>query len=268
MTPRLSRRTFVISATAAMSALAARAAGLIPESALAAQVAPPPGVVTSKDIKMRELTPDEVGHALSAWRSTPEGRALWAESRRRGLDIDLAAARGSWAHVRPHAPDEGFVVLVPLMAGGDMAGRFIFGRDVRGEAKSMLTTWASGRSDVVSVYEAPGGEAIVRRSTVTFVNDAALVEFPDGSRKTVRARPSSAKGPGLRAPLADCGLNGVWCSIACDLTVGLSCSATAAVVCVGVSPLCPPCGLVCAVITVVVCSVTTSFSCYYVCQPC
>lgn len=268
MNNRLSRRNFVISVGAVVSGAAAKAAGLLPETALAAQVAPPAGVLTSKDIKIRDFSGEDLGRAFSTWRAAGEGRALWSESRRRGLDLDLSAARGTWAHARPHAPEEGFVVMIPLAGRGDVAGRLIFGMDVRGKAKSVLTTWSVDRPDVVSVYGAPAGERPQKRSTVTFVNDAAFVDYPDGSRKVVRARPSSGKGPGLAAPLADCGLNGIWCNIACDLAVGLACTIESAVVCVGVSALCPPCGAVCTAISFVVCTVTTTVSCYYVCQPC
>ena len=65
-----------------------------------------------------------------------------------------------------------------------------------------------------------------------------------------------------------CSLNGLACALPCGTVVEWSCVYEFGVVCGGITALCPPCGGFCELVTIVVCTVTSIVSCYYVCHPC
>lgn len=107
MTTGLSRRGFVVGDGALLSASAVRVGVQLPETALAAQVSPPPGVLTAKDIVVRNFARSDIDQAVVTSRRRQHGRALWGSLAALGLRPDLPAAYGAYAHVRPHASDEG-----------------------------------------------------------------------------------------------------------------------------------------------------------------
>ena len=97
-----------------------------------------------------------------------------------------------------------------------------------------------------------------------------MVEFADGRRKGADLSPLIHEGKaGLASVVAGpCSLNGLACQLACGTIVEWSCIYEFSVACGGVSVICPPCGIFCELITIVVCSVSTMISCHYICEPC
>jgi hypothetical protein len=269
----ISRRKVLSIVAAGAGGLVAKASGLMPEIALAAEAPTPAGptsssagVTTEGNMIIEQFDRAAIGRALGEAQADKEGRLLWAALERDGMLARPSLAYGSRAHLRSDPQLRGHFVAIPFSDGLGRSAKLYHGLEAQGGLKSFVMRWDDVDQTNVSIFDVQSG-TVRRRSTVLLGADASTIVFADGSRRVIRT-PGRGRPPGLAAPLADCSLEGVMCSIVCDLVVGLSCAYEATVVCVGLGMLCPPCGVVCEVVAIVMCSVVTSYSCYYVCRPC
>jgi hypothetical protein len=263
----LSRRKVLSIVAAGAGGLVAKASGLMPEIALAGE--PPSsgaGATTEGNMVIEQLDRAAIGRALGDARADGAGRLLWAALESDGMVAQPGLAYGSRAHLKTDPRLRGHFVAMPFSDGHGRSAKLYHALEAQGGLKSFVLRWNDVDQRTVEVFDVQSGAAR-RRSTVFLGTAEATIVFADGTRKVIR---TSGRGrpPGLAAPNADCGVEGVMCSIVCALTVELSCLYESTVVCGGLTIICPLCGAVCEVVTVVMCSVVTAYSCYYVCKPC
>jgi hypothetical protein len=207
-----------------------------------------------------------IGRALGDARSDKAGRLLWAALEIDGMTAQPSLAYGSRAHLKTDPHVRGHFVAVPFADGRGRSAKLYHGLEAQGGLKSFVVRWNDVDQRTAEVFDVQSAAAR-RRSTVFLGTAESTIVFADGSRRVVRPA-GRGRPPGLAAPNADCGVEGVMCAISCALVVELSCLYESSVVCGGLALICPPCGAVCEVVTVIMCSVVTSYSCYYVCRPC
>jgi len=263
----ISRRKVLSIVAAGAGGLIAKASGLMPEIALAGE---PPGstagTLTEGNMVIEQFDQAAVGRAIGAARADEQGRVLWAALEKDGMRPQPSLAYGSRAHIKTNPQLAGHFVAVPFSDGRGRYAKLYYGLEALGGLKSFVMRWNDADQKSVEVFDVQSGAAR-RRSRVLLGTDESTIDFADGSRRVIRT-PGRGRPPGLAAPAADCGVEGVMCTVVCTLTVELSCLYESSVVCVGLAAICPPCGAVCEVVTIVMCSVVTAYSCYYVCRPC
>lgn len=248
------------------------AVGLVPELGLRPKSPPVDDAGferPTKNLRTRRLDSAALAGAIRRARDFDEAAALWGGLLGQGLNPDLDLAYGSEAHLASDPGLGGHFIAIPFADAENGRAKLYYGVEAGGRVKSFASLWRTDDPQHVEV-RAVESDRPVRRSTIAFRDEDAIVSFADGRRKVVRTHPGhTGHGRGLASAVASpCGLNGVVCTVACELVVGLSCFAESTVVCLGVSLLCPPCGAICEVVTIVMCTVVTSYSCYYVCEPC
>lgn len=263
----ISRRKVLAIIAAGVGSVAAKASGLMPEIAMARNADAPAaqGVTPEGNLAIEELDRDGIAQLIAEGQLNADTRALWQLLEKDGLRPQPQLGYGARAHLRTDPKLRGHFVAVPFSNGAGLSATVYGGVDAYGERKLFATRWHDVDRSTVDVFDVKAGRAS-RRSRVTIGANEAVIELVDGTRRTVRM--PARRGPGLAAPSADCSVDGVWCALACETAVGLACWAESLVVCAGIAPLCPPCGVVCAVVTVIMCGVVTTVSCYYVCHPC
>ena len=264
----ISRRKVLSIVAAGAGGLVAKASGIMPEIALAGDMPTPatPGGETEGNLVIEPFDRGAISRALGNARADREGRLLWAGLEKDGMRAQPSLAYGSRAHLRTDPRQQGQFIAVPFSDGRGHSAKLYHGLEAQGGLKSFVMRWDDADQNSVEVLDVRAG-ATRRRSRVLLGANESTIIFADGSRQIIRA-PGRGRPPGLAAPMADCNVQGVMCSIVCDLVVGLSCAYEATVVCVGLAAICPPCGVVCEVVSVIMCSVVASYSCYYVCRPC
>ena len=263
----ISRRKVLAIIATGVGGVAAKAGGLMPEIAMARNADAPAsqGVTPGGNLAIAEFDRPEVARLIGEAQRNADSRALWQLLQKDGLHPQPQLAYGARAYLRNDPKLRGHFLALPFSSGAGQSAALYQGVDAYGAPKLFATRWNDADTSTVDVFDVNGGRAS-RRSRVRIGTNESVIELVDGTRRTVPM--PARRGPGLAAPSADCGVNGVWCALACELTVGLACWAESLVVCAGVAPFCPPCGVICAVVTVIMCAVVTTVSCYYVCQPC
>ena len=263
----ISRRKVLSIVAAGAGGLVAKASGLMPEIALAGETPTSAAATTTEgNMVIEQFDRAAIGRALGDARADKEGRLLWAALERDGMLAQPSLAYGSRAHLKTDPQLRGHFVAVPFSDGLGRSAKLYHGLEALGGLKSFAMRWNDVDQRNVEVLEARSGAARLR-SRVLLGTDEATIVFADGSRHVIR---TSGRGrpPGLAAPLADCGVEGVMCAVVCGVTVGFSCWYESTVVCLGLGALCPLCGAICEVVTVIMCGAVTAYSCYYVCMPC
>lgn len=270
----ISRRKVLSIVAAGAGSLVAKASGLMPEIALAGETPSSAGLTpgsagattTEGNMVIEQFDRAAIGRALGEVRAVKEGRLLWAALERDGMRAQPSLAYGSRAHLRTDPQVRGHFIAVPFSDGLGRSAKLYHGLEALGGLKSFVMRWNDVDQRNVEFLEARSGAARLR-SRVLLGTDEATIVFADGSRHVMR---SSGRGrpPGLAAPSADCGVDGVMCAVVCGVTVGWACWYESSVVCVGFAALCPPCGLICEAVSVIMCGAVTAYSCYYVCSPC
>jgi hypothetical protein len=194
---------------------------------------------------------------------------LWDDLAARGFRPELQLAYGTRARLGDDDGYSGHFVAVPFASGDGRRAKLHYGVDMLGNHVAFASEWNAASPETIKVSEARGSLA-AQRSTVRVAGETAVVEFADGRRKSADLSPLIHQGKAGLASVAagPCNLNGLACALVCGAIVEWSCAFEFSVACVGVTALCPPCGGFCALVTLVVCSLSTIVSCYYVCQPC
>jgi len=263
----ISRRKVLSIVAAGAGGLIAKASGLMPEIALAGE---PPGstagTLTEGNMVIEQFDQSAVGRAIAAARADRQSRLLWAALEKDGMRPQPSLAYGSRAHIKTDPQLAGHFVAVPFIDGRGRSAKLYYGLEAQGGLKSFVTRWNDVDQKSVEVFDVQSGAAR-RRSKVLLGTDEATIEFADGTSHVIRTR-GQGRPPGLAAPSADCTAQGVVCAVICGTVVGFGCWYESTVVCVGLGLLCPPCGVVCEVVSVIMCGIVTSTSCYYVCRPC
>ncbi len=263
----ISRRKVLAIIVAGVGGLATRAGGLVPEIAMvrSAEGTAARDVTPGGNLAIEQLDRAEIYRHIGEAQQQSDSRALWQLLVKDGLRPQPQLAYGARASLRSDPNLRGHFVAVPFSSGSGQSATLYQGIDAYGAPKLFATRWNDADTSTVDVFDVKAGRAS-RRSRVKIGANESVIELIDGTRRTV---PMPAhRGPGLAAPSADCSVDGVFCALACEISVGLVCWAESLVVCAGLTPLCPPCGVICAVVTVIMCGVVTTFSCYYVCRPC
>jgi hypothetical protein len=247
--------------------LVAKASGIMPEIAIAGEPSGLTGATTTEGgLVIEAFDQAALSHAIGDARSNREARVLWETLEADGMRAQPGLAYGSRAQIKTNPQLRGHFVALPFTDGRGRSAKLYHALEAQGRLKSFVARWDDADQRTVDVLDVRAGAAR-RRSRVLVGSDESTIDFADGSRKVVRTG-GRGRPPGLAAPVADCGVGGVMCAISCGLVVELSCVYESTVVCGGLALICPPCGAFCAVVTVVMCSVVTSYSCYYVCGPC
>lgn len=263
----ISRRKVLSIVAASAGGLVAKASGLMPEIALAGE-APSSGAATTTEGNMvlEQFDSAAIGRAIGDARADKEGRLLWAALERDGMRAQPNFAYGSRAHLASDPQVRGHFVAVPFSDGFGRSAKLYHGLEAQGGLKSFVMRWNDVDQKTVDFFDVQTGAAR-QRSTVFRGTAESTIVLADGSRHVIRT-PGRGRTPGLAAPSAACPVEGVICAIVCGVTVGFACWYETAVVCVGLGILCPPCGVICEVVSFVMCGVVTATSCYYVCRPC
>lgn len=263
----ISRRKVLSIVAAGAGGLIAKASGLMPEIALAGE---PPGstagTLTEGNMVIEQFDQAAVGRAIAAARGDRQSRVLWTALERDGMRPQPSLAYGSRAHIKTDPQLAGHFVAVPFIDGRGRSAKLYYGVEAQGGPKSFVMRWNDADQKTVDFFDVEVGAAR-RRSTVSLGTDESTIVLADGSRHVIRT-PGRGRAPGLAAPSADCPVEGVVCAIVCGVTVGYACWYETTVVCVGLAMICPPCGVVCEVVSFVMCGVVVATSCYYVCRPC
>lgn len=251
----------------------AMAVGLIPELGLTA-----PGRAygdddgyenLTKNLRARGLKGSELSTEVDLARADAKGGVLWNALTVDGLRPEFQLAYGTRARLGNEGGYSGHFVAVPFASGDGRRAKLYYGVDMLGKHVAFASEWNATSPEIINVSEARGS-LVSRRSTVRMAGETAVVDFADGRRKRADLSPLIHQGKaGLASVAADpCSLNGLACVLACGTVVEWSCLYEFSVVCGGITALCPPCGGFCELVTIVVCTVTSIVSCYYVCQPC
>jgi hypothetical protein len=265
--PDISRRKVLSIVTAGAGGLVAKASGLMPEIALAGETPSSIAATTTEgNLVIEQFDQAAIARALGDARSDRDGRLLWAALESDRMVAQSSLAYGARAHLKTDPQVRGHFVAVPFADGLGRSAKLYHGLEAQGGLKSFVLRWKEVDQRAVEVFDVQAGAAR-RRSTVFLGTAESTIVFADGSRRVIPT-PGRGRPPGLAAPAADCGVEGVICAISCALVVELSCLYESSVVCGGLTLICPPCGAVCEVVTIVMCSVVTSYSCYYVCRSC
>lgn len=223
----------------------------------------------TKNLRVRSLKGSELSTEVDRARADARGGVLWNDLTTRGLRPEIQLAYGTRVRLGDDSGYSGHFVAVPFASGDDRRAKLYYGVDMLGKHVAFASEWHATSPEIINVSEARGSLAS-RRSTVRVAGETAVVEFTDGRRKSADLSPLIHQGKAGLASVAagPCSLNGLACALACGTVVEWSCLYEFSVVCGGITALCPPCGAFCEVVTIVVCTVTTIVSCYYVCQPC
>lgn len=223
----------------------------------------------TKNLRVRGLKDSELSTEVDRARADGKGGVLWNDLAARGLRPELQLAYGTRARLGDDGGYSGHFVAVPFASGDGRRAKLHYGVDMLGKHVAFASEWNATSPEIINVSEARGSLAY-RRSTVRVAGETAVVEFADGRRKSADLSPLIHQGKAGLASVAagPCSLNGLACVLACGTVVEWSCLYEFSVVCGGITALCPPCGGFCELVTIVVCTVTSIVSCYYVCQPC
>ena len=263
----ISRRKVLAIVAASAGGLVAKATGLMTEIALAGETPDSAAAtLTEGNMVIEPFDQSAVGRAIGAARSDGQSRLLWAALERDGMRPHASLTYGARAHIKSDPRLAGHFVAVPFSDGRGRSAKLYYGLEAQGGLKSFVTQWNDVDQKSGEVFDVQSG-AVRRRSRVLVGSDESTIDFADGSRHVIRTSPRG-RPPGLAAPSADCNAEGVVCAVICGTVVGFGCWYESTVVCVGLGLLCPPCGVVCEVVSVIMCGIVTSYSCYYVCRPC
>jgi hypothetical protein len=222
----------------------------------------------TRNLLTRPLRVTEIASESARARSDDEAGVLWRDLTSRGLEPDLGVAYGTRARLREDRTLAGQFLAVPFADGRDRRAKLYYGSDMLGKRVAFASEWKANAPEVIDLRDVKGGHA-TRRSTVKIAGEHVDVEFGDGRRKSADLTFLHQGRRGSASVAADgCSLNGLACTLACGTVIEWSCLYEFSVACVGVTAICPPCGGVCEIVAIVVCTVTSLVSCYYVCQPC
>lgn len=262
---KLGRREILRGFAIATTAVVAQASGFIPEAGLlrANGATMSLNAANGRRLRGRVMSAGELGRAVQASRSQPDGRALWSYASRLGLAArseQATAIDASWEDGE-HA---GSVTMVPLAhdTNADRA-MLVYRANRQSELMGMAVTRGDGW---VIVYSAQNG--IVQEETrFRQQRDRTIVLLtPDGNERVLPAPPASSAAAGgrvgLAAPLAGDPYVQI-CSTICNWYLGIVCDTFFALT-----------GLfVCAWVTVgslgtgaIACALVFVFTAYLVCS--
>ncbi len=263
----ISRRKVLAIVAAGAGGLVAKASGIMPEIALAGEPTSSALTTTTEgNMVIEQFDQAAIGRAIGAARADAQGRLLWAALDRDGMRPQPSFAYGARAHIKTDPQLAGHFVAVPFSDGRGRSAKLYYGLEAQGGLKTFVTRWNDVDQKTVEVLDVQAGAAR-RRSRVLIGADEATIDFADGTRHVIHTS-AGGRPPGLAAPSAECTAQGVVCAVVCGTVVGFGCWYESSVVCFGLGLLCPPCGVVCEVVSVIMCGVVVSTSCYYVCRPC
>jgi hypothetical protein len=263
----ISRRKVLSIVAAGAGGLVAKASGLMPEIALAGETTSSGMTSTTEgNIVIEHFDQPAIGRAIGAARADAQGRLLWAALETDGMRPQMNFAYGARAHIKTDPQLAGHYVAVPFSDRRGRSAKLYYGLEAQGGLKSFITRWNDDDQKAVEVFDVQAGVAR-RRSRVLIGIDEATIDFAGGARHVIHTT-GAGRPPGFAAPSAECNAQGVVCAVVCGTVVGFGCWYESTVVCVGLGILCPPCGAVCEVISVIMCGIVASTSCYYVCRPC
>jgi hypothetical protein len=223
----------------------------------------------TKNLRVRRLEGGELSTEVDGARADDQGRVLWEALTSRGLRPESQLAYGTRARLGDEGGYSGYFVAIPFASGDGRRAKLHYGIDMLGKHVAFASEWQATSPEIIDVSEVRGSRPF-RRSTVRVAGETAVVEFADGRLKSADLSPLIHQGKAGLASVAagPCSVNGLACVLACGTVVEWSCVYEFSVVCGGITALCPPCGGFCELVTIVVCTVTSIVSCYYVCQPC
>lgn len=222
----------------------------------------------TRNLRARRMDGRELSVEFTRAQRDEHAGMLWRDLGSRGLQPALDLAYGSRVHITVDRTLAGHFMAVPFTDAGSRRAKLYYGSDAMGKRVAFATEWDAGAPGIVGVRDVNAGRAR-QRSTVRISAETAEIDFTDGGHKSVDLRPIHQGRRGVASVSAGpCTLNGLWCELACGTVLEWSCLYETSVVCGGLALLCPPCAVVCEIVSIVVCTVAALTSCHFVCEPC